>query len=55
MLKLEGQVSSFPSELIAVMSSVSTVDHAVIVCFLVPMLMGLPFRKTRKPEVALRV
>ena len=38
-------------KLIAVISSAATtVDHAVSVCFLVPMLMGLPFRKERKPE-----
>ena len=48
-------MSSFPSKLIAVISSPSTVDHAVSVCFLVPMLMGPPFRKKRKPEVGLQV
>ena len=53
MLQLERQVSSFPSKLIAVTSSSSTVDHAVRVSFLVPMLMGPPFRKERKPEVGL--
>ena len=55
MLKLERKVSSFPSKLIAVISSASTVDHAVSVCFSVPMLMGPPFGKKKKPEVGLRV
>ena len=56
MLKLERQASSFPSKLIAVISSASTVvDHAVSVCFLVPMFMGPPFRKKKKLEVGLRV
>ena len=55
MLKLERQVSSFPSKLIDAIRSASTFDHAVSVYFLVPMLMGPPFRKKRKPEVGLRV
>ena len=55
MLKLERQVSSFTSIPITVISSASTADHAVSVCFLVPMLMVPPFRKKRKPEVGLRV
>ena len=48
-------MSSFPSKLIAVISSTSAVGHAVSVCFLVPVLMGPRFRKKRKPEVGLRV
>ena len=42
MLKLERQVSSFPSKLIAVMGSASTVDHAVNVCFFVPTCVAPP-------------
>ena len=42
-----------PSNLIAVTSSASKVDHAGIVCFLVSMLMGPPFRRKIKPEVGL--
>ena len=55
MLKLERQASSFPSKLIAVISSASTGDHAVSVCFLVPILMAPPFREKRESEVGLRV
>ena len=43
------------SNLIAVISSASSVDHAVSACFLVLMLMGSPFRRKKKPEVGLRV
>ena len=48
-------MSSFPSNQIIVISSASTVDHAVRVCFLLRMLVRPPFRKKRKPEVNLRV
>ena len=47
--------NSLSHKLIAVISSAYTVDHALSVCFLVPMLVGPPFRKKRKAEVGLRV
>lgn len=39
----------------AVISSATTLNFAVTVCYLAPMLMGPPFRKKRKPEIGLRV
>ena len=48
-------MSSFPSNQIIVISSASTVDHAVSVCSVVSMLMGPPFRKGRKSKIGWRV
>ena len=47
MIKIEGQVSSFSSQHIALFSRASTVDHAVTLCSLVPIMMDLPFSKKR--------
>ena len=46
---------SYPSKLIAIISSALTVEHAVSVCFFDPMLIGPPFGRKRKPQVGLRV
>ena len=48
MLTLERQVTSLRPKQIAVISAALTVDDAVMVCFLVPMLIGPPFGKKRK-------
>ena len=46
-------MKSFPSKLIAVISSASVVSYEPSLCVLVSMFMGSRFRK--KPEVGLRV
>ena len=48
MLTLEMQVTSLRPKRIAVISAAFTVDDVVMVCFLVPMLIGPPFGKKRK-------
>ena len=48
MLTLERQVPSLRPKRIAVISAAFTVDDVVMVCFLVPMLIGPPFGKKRK-------
>ena len=47
-------MAAFPSKLIAVISSASTVDYAASLCVLVSMFMGSSFRVDRGPEVGLR-
>ena len=49
-------MASFPSaKLMPVINSACTVDHAVSICDLFPILVGPPSSKRRKPEVGLRV
>ena len=48
-------MANFPSELIAVIGSASTVNYAASLCVLASMFMGSLSRIERKPEVGLRV
>ena len=48
-------MAAFPSKVIAVISSVSTVHYAARLCVLASMFMNSSFRMERKPEVGLRV
>lgn len=51
----ERYVTVFPPKLMAIISSASPVDCAVIICLLAPMLMGSLLRKKREPEVDMRM
>ena len=48
-------MSAFPSNLIAIISSASTVSYADGLCVLDSGFMGSLFRMERKPDVGLRV